>query len=524
MTVLHYLENTAHRLPDKPAVIDESSAYTFSELREKALSAASVIHDKLAGRRNEPVLVYMPKGKESVAAYLGIVYSGNTYVPTDMRVPFPHIQGLIDVLKPALYISDGECALVLRDNGVPDSSIIVFDGAYHGGSSDSGSSVVSGASNSETCSGASVFDVKKALGKAIDADPVNVLFTSGSTGVPKGVTITHRSIIDYVDWVADCFGVTELDVIGNQAHFYFDHSILDFFLCLKTGATLHLIPEQHYTFPLRLVKYIEENKVSFLLWVPSVLCYVADQGVMKEADLSCLRVVLFAGEVMPNKQLNHWRAHIPQTLFANLYGPTEITVDCTYFIVDRPFADDEPLPIGIPCANTDILLLNEENTLVTEPGEQGEICVRGSSLAVGYYNLPDMTEEKFCQNPLQSRYPEYIYRTGDVGHYNDRGEIMFDGRMDFQIKHMGYRIELGEIETAAQGCDGVLRAACIYDAPESKIILFFTGSAAPAEITAFLRKKLPRYMLPRIIKPVEEMPLTATAKIDRKQLRASLDT
>jgi len=496
MTVLHYLEKTAVEFHDKQSIIDENGSYTFTDLREMALSLASRIDEKLGGKRRQPILVYLPKGKECIAAFLAIAYSGNIYSPTDIKFPFPKVQTMIDVLRPALYISDGKNAQTLRDNGIPCENILLFE---------------------ETSP--AEFDAASSIAKMIDTDPVYVFFTSGSTGVPKGVTITHRNILDYIDWAADRFSISEAEIIGNHAQLYFDNSILDIYLCLKKGATLHVIPERHLMFPIRLLQYVQEHQINFIFWVPTALCQAADQRALEEVDLKCLRKVLFCGEVMPTKQLNYWRKHIPDALYANLYGPTEITDACTYFIVDRQFTDDEPLPIGFPCANTDILLLDETNSLVTTPGQQGELCVRGTSLSVGYWDAPEKTAERFCQNPINTRYHDLIYRTGDLAHYNDRGELMFDGRMDHQIKYMGYRIELGEIEAAAQGCEGVSRAACLFDEAGNKIMLFFTGENTPADITAYLREKLPRYMHPRAIIQLAEMPWTASGKIDRVYLR-----
>ena len=232
-----------------------------------------------------------------------------------------------------------------------------------------------------------------------------------------------------------------------------------------------------------------------------------------------LNKILFAGEVMPNKQLNVWRKYMPNALFSNLYGPTEITVDCLYYIVDRKFEDDEPLPIGKPCSNSDVMILNDNNEFVKD-NEIGEICVRGISLSMGYYNNPEKTREVFIQNPLNKSYPELIYRTGDLGYYNHYKEIMYVGRKDFQIKHNGYRIELGEIETAVSSIDEINNLCVLYNYSAKQIVLFYTGNKELdlKYIRTKLLSKIPKYALPTQIFYLEEMPLTANGKINRQRL------
>ena len=495
MLVLDYLEKTAKRFPDRQAVTDESGSCTFSDLRKCALNIAACIKENYGFSRS-PVLVYLPKSKESMQAFMGIVYSGNIYTPVDVNFPFSKVQGVINVLKPSAYISDGKNAAKLAENGVDPSLIIVLEDVP---SRD--------------------FDVSNAFKTAIDTDPVYVFFTSGSTGVPKGVTISHRSIMDYIDWAAKKFEVDEFHIIANQAPFYFDNSVLDVYLCLKTGAHMHIVPEKLFAFPARLLEFLDENKANFIFWVPSVICNIANKDVLAKIKLPHLKKVVFAGEVMPNKQLNYWRRHLPGCLYANLYGPTEITVDCLYHIVDREFADSEPLPVGAPCENSDVFLLDENDGLVAKANEQGEICVRGSSLSLGYWNSPEKTAEVFTQNPLNPHYPEKIYRTGDLAHYNGRGEIMFDGRKDFQIKHLGYRIELGEIEAAALLRGGVGAACADYDNGRQEIVLFYSGEAGENGLRLFLLKRLPKYMVPARYVKVAELPYSENGKIDRKALR-----
>ena len=362
------------------------------------------------------------------------------------------------------------------------------------------------------------------LNRIIDTDLAYVFFTSGSTGVPKGVAITQRSIIDYIDWAAEEFSIDENVKIANQAPFYFDNSILDIYLCMSCGATLYIPPEMYYAFQAKLLAYLEEKKITFIFWVPSALVGSANSGLLERFDLSAIKKVLFCGEVMPNRHLNIWRRVLPEAEFANLYGPTEITDVCSFFRVNREFADDDPLPIGKACRNTEIMLLDDENCLVTEPDKKGELCVRGTSLSVGYYANEEKTNAAFVQNPLNPYYEEKIYRTGDLAHYNEFGEIMFDGRKDFQIKHMGYRIELGEIETAILSIEEIDNACCLYDEERKRIVSVFQSKQGidGLAIRKRLMSILPKYMIPSEYFAVEKMPLNDNGKINRKQLKNDL--
>jgi amino acid adenylation domain-containing protein len=356
----------------------------------------------------------------------------------------------------------------------------------------------------------------------IDTDLLYVLFTSGSTGIPKGVSICHRSVIDYIDWVTGTFGITEEDSFGNQAPFYFDNSILDIYSCLKMGASLYIIPKKLFFQPVPLLEYIRDNRINTIFWVPSALIVISKLKAFRNVDLTdTLKRVLFCGEVMPNKQLNVWRKYLPNVVYANLYGPTEITDACTCYIVDREFADDEPLPIGIPMKNTDILVLNDEDKPVSG-GEVGELCVRGTSLAMGYYNNPEKTQAAFVQNPLNTAVPEIIYRTGDLVKYNEYGEIIYLSRKDFQIKHLGHRIELGEIETAVSSFEDVTLCCCLYDEKRQKIVLFVDVDINHETVRSRLESMLPEYMIPGKVVYMSDMPINANGKIDRVKLKGVL--
>lgn len=250
------------------------------------------------------------------------------------------------------------------------------------------------------------------------------------------------------------------------------------------------------------------------------MCIVTTLNGFEYKVPSKINKVIFSGEVMPIKHLNLWRKAYPDAMFVNVYGPTEITCNCTYYIVDREYELDETLPMGKAFPNERVFLLDDDDNIITEsqPGTTGEICVSGTAVTMGYYNNPEKTDAAFVQNPLNNKYNEIIYRTGDLGYYNNDGLMCFSSRKDFQIKHMGHRIELGEIDMAINAVDDVVRACCIFHQDANKILGFYEGAADKKTITHVLMQKLPKFMIPQEFIQVESMPITKNGKIDRKLL------
>ena len=491
-SVIEYLERTVCSYPDKIAVRDFGMSITFSELWSAARSISYAIVSE-GVQKNSPVGVYIPKGCKMVESFAGINMCGCFYVPLDTKSPESRVSSILTTLESNHVITDKEHVAQLA--AFFKGKVLVIEDILNNLTADDG---------------------KRNDLLLIDTDPVYSIFTSGSTGTPKGVVIAHRGVIDYIDWAVSTFKITSESVIGNQAPFYFDNSTLDIYLMYATGATLDIIPESCFAFPAKLIDYLNEHKITFVFWVPFVLVNVANMNILASKKPEYLKDVFFAGEVMPNRHLNYWRKHLPDCRYANLYGPTEITVDCTYYVVEREFTDDEPLPIGFPCRNSDVLILVDRKRLAKQ-GEQGELCVRGSSLALGYYNNPEKTVASFIQNPLQSHYPEKIYCTGDVVYENELGEIMYVGRLDAQIKHNGYRIELGEIETAILGTNMVDNCCVVYDFVNKKIVLYYQAAQDInlAEFRKSLSTKIPRYMLPTEYHREEMLVQNKSGKIDR---------
>ena len=265
-----------------------------------------------------------------------------------------------------------------------------------------------------------------------DIDPLYCNFTSGSTGVPKGVLVGHRSVIDFMEYFTDLFNITENDIIGNQAPFDFDVSVKDIYSTFKTGATMVVIPKKLFSIPMQLLDYLCERKVTTLIWAVSALCMITTLKGFTYKIPTDINKVLFSGEAMPIKHLNQWKKYLPNVDYVNLYGPTEITCNCTYYRIDRDFEKGDVLPIGQPFPNEKVFLLDDDDKEVTNPDEPGELCVSGTALALGYYNNAEQTAKAFVQNPLNKSYLETIYRTGDLAYYNADGELCFAGRKDFQ--------------------------------------------------------------------------------------------
>ncbi|WP_439822610.1 amino acid adenylation domain-containing protein [Phascolarctobacterium faecium] len=496
--VTDYLDYAAEHFPDKEAFIDENKTLTFSDLQIEAQRIATQLAKRKVFKKS--VAVFLNKSVKCISAFMGIAYSGSFYTPIDTSMPMSRVEKILETLQPEVIITDKKHKEDI-ELFFHDIEILVYE--------DLMTSNIDG------------LLLKQVTECIIDADVLYVLFTSGLTGVPKGVIISHKSVIDYTEWVTETFKIDDQHIFGNQAPFYFDNSVLDIYQTLKNGACMYIIPEQLFSFPIKLLEFLDNKKINTIFWVPSALCLVANLRALHKLHVKSLNKILFAGEVMPNKQLNMWRSEYPEALFANLYGPTEITDVCTYYIVNRDFKDSDALPIGHPCLNTSIMVLNDKNELVRNDAV-GELCVRGTSLSYGYYNNQAKTSEVFVQNPLNKNYREIIYRTGDLVRYNEYGELIYVSRKDFQIKHIGHRIELGEIETAISAIQGIETACCIYDENRSKIVMFYTGDVIEDMIIKTLNKTLPVYMLPNKKIKLDKMPLNLNGKIDRVKLKELL--
>jgi D-alanine--poly(phosphoribitol) ligase subunit 1 len=504
INVLEYFEKGAlTKYREKVAVKEANRQYTFEEIGRFAKNLAALML-KRKDMIRQPVPVFLPKSAENIVADIGILYSGNAYANLDIKSPPQRLQRMLDNLNPAIVITSRAQVAALHALGIPEEKLLLVEEARVPESIHDNAMLL------------------KRLDSIIDTDPYCVIHTSGSTGIPKGVGLNHRSTIDFADWAFDRLGLDGSEVMGSLAPIYFDAYTLEFCTMMAKGATWVVVPEQYAMFPVKLVEFVASLPINFIFWVPTIMVNIANLNLLAQVKLDRLQKVFFIGEVFPTKHLNYWRRHLPEAMFVNLYGPIEITVACTYYIVDRELADDEKLPIGFPMRNTDVLILNEQNQ-PAQVDEQGEICVRGSSLALGYYNNPERTAKGFVQNPLNPHYPELIYRTGDLGCWNCRGEIMFFGRKDFQVKHLGYRIELGEIEHAVLQVDGIRNCCVAYNQNKKEIVLFYEcdKELAPAFIRERLSVSLPKYMLPTVFNWMELMPRNPNGKIDRAKLVAS---
>ena len=501
-SVLDYLEESADRFPEKIVFADNKDKVTYHDFRNQAKAVATALKEQVGLGRNQPVVVLIERKIESLLGFFGVAYSGNFYAPVDCQMPAKRIELFLDIIKPkAVIVTEG-------------TKKAMEQVAYEG-------SIVELQELAQTAIDQELLD--KIASQRIDTDPLYAIFTSGSTGVPKGVLVCHRSVIDLIDNFKKEFGFDENIVLGNQAPFDFDVSVKDIYSTIKNGGTMYVVPKMMFSMVATLIDYLNQNKINTVIWATSALRIVENLNVFSQKVPQYLRTVMFSGEIMPNKVLNYWRRYLPEVQYVNLYGPTEITCNCTFYKVDRPFADEETLPIGISFKNTDILLLDGERKQEVAFGQAGEICVRGSSLALGYYNNEEKTREAFIQNPLNTMYPEIIYCTGDLGQYAEDGNLMFISRKDYQIKHMGHRIELGEVEVAINALPFVEAACCIYDEKEEKIVLFYQAAEqCDRELLKSLGKTLPKYMFPNRMEYYEKLPLNKNAKIDRTLLKERL--
>ncbi len=465
-SLVESLIRNKNKNPNKIIFADENTSITNQELYDKSMQIASY----LSNYYNQPIIIEMPKSVETVVLMMGVLLSGNFYTVLDVDMPEERKTTIINLLEPV-------CKITTKNN--KKSDYVFFE------------------------------DIIETKTKKINinynmSNPMYVLFTSGSTGIPKGVVVNHNSVMHYLNWFTNEFNINETTVFGNQTPLYFSMSISDVLGTIYAGSTLYFIPHSYFSFPLYLMKYMEENKINTIYWVPSALNMISTFDAFKSFELPELKKVLFAGEVMPPKVINYFvRNH--KAYYANLFGPTETTDICTYYEIKE---ETDNVPIGKACNGLTAIILKDG-----KESQTGELYIKGPFLASGYYNNPQKTSEVFIQNPLNKAFPEIIYKTGDIVNVREDGNLLYVGRADFQIKHMGYRIELGEIENKVYEIDEVNTCVVVYK--NDKIILYYVGNIEEETLLERLKAKVPNYMIPNKIHKESKMNYNLNGKIDR---------
>ena len=500
INLIEFFVETVNKFADRTAIIDGERRISFGELDFKARLLAKVIQDTCQCK-DRPVAMFLPKCAEALQADLAITSSGNAYMNLDVKNPAERLGNIFALIKPAAVVTNSRFMGIIVPIAAANGTMVI---------------------NIDEIATDIVVPTQEELldhiSNLIDTDPYCIINTSGSTGTPKGVVLNHKSFIDFMAQTFDEYKFTENDVIGSLSPVVFDIWSYEMCLLMGKGACVVVIPDTYSAFPVKILQLMQQHSVSYIFWVPTIMVNIANMGLLQQVPMPSLRLCWFAGEVFPTKQFNIWRHNLPQTTFANFYGPIEITLDCVYYTIEREIADDEPIPIGKPFRNTDVLILDENNQKIAEPYKEGELCIRGTSLAMGYYNNPEKTAAAFVQNPLNPSYPEIIYRTGDLVFINDLGEIVFKGRKDSLIKHMGYRIELGEIEHVIINTLKLVRNGCVvYNHQRKEITLFYEAEneLAPAEFRKAIGNTLPKYMFPVVYHHLSELKRNTNGKIDR---------
>ena len=436
-SLVESLIRNKNKNPNKIIFADENKSITNQELYDKSMQIASY----LSNYYNQPIIIEMPKSVETVVLMMGVLLSGNFYTVLDVDMPEERKTTIINLLEPV-------CKITTKNN--KKSDYVFFE------------------------------DIIETKTKKINinynmSNPMYVLFTSGSTGIPKGVVVNHNSVMHYLNWFTNEFNINETTVFGNQTPLYFSMSISDVLGTIYAGSTLYFIPHSFFSFPLYLMKYMEENKINTIYWVPSAL-----------------------------NMINYFvRNH--KAYYANLFGPTETTDICTYYEIKE---ETDNVPIGKACNGLTAIILKDG-----KESQTGELYIKGPFLASGYYNNPQKTSEVFIQNPLNKAFPEIIYKTGDIVNVREDGNLLYVGRADFQIKHMGYRIELGEIENKVYEIDEVNTCVVVYK--NDKIILYYVGNIEEETLLERLKAKVPNYMIPNKIHKESKMNYNLNGKIDR---------
>lgn len=498
-SVLDWLEETVSVYPEKIAFESLEKGVTFRELELQAKRIGSKICE--LNVNNTPIAVMLDKEVTTISTFLGVVYSGRAYAPIDISLPESRIEKILSCLNASVIITETKYldkVKVLCDRIGLHVTILVLADMLNGEIHEKDLSVI--------------------RQNMIETDPLYIIFTSGSSGIPKGVITSHHSLMCYIEAYVGVMGIDESDKLGNQSPLDYIAAIRDIYIPLLKGSSTYLIPKNYFMQMDELANLIEEKKITALGWSTSALSVLTSLGMTNEKRMQTVKKICFSGSIMHGGVLRQWQTMLPETLFVNQYGPTEATASCTYYVIDHVVEENEVIPIGKPYKNYKIILLKEDKT-EAGIGEEGEICVGGPILALGYYNNLEKTYQDFIQNPLNSAYEEIIYKTGDIGEIKSDGLLYFHGRKDRQIKHMGHRVELDEIELAANSISGIKESCTLYNSEEGSIWLFYSGETSLKDLVKELRAQLPGFMVPRKVKQLTELPKLPNGKTDMQTLK-----
>lgn len=516
--IIEYLEQSALNYPDKIAYVDEYTKISFEQMRKKARALAYHFISKGIVKKNLGLLI--DRSLDAIICFYACMYSNNCYVPMDLELGKARVKTIIE---------ESELEhLLIQTRTMKEADLKEFEESYAGTlhimklqeifeakEFDDDEEI----SKRNQMSSKAEDEIERVLREQISTDPVYIVYTSGSSGKPKGVVANHTNVIDYIDVLGEALGFSDSNVFANQSPLYIDACIKDVFSSLKYGATNYIVPKSLFMFPVKLVEYLNEHKINTLCWVVSALSIVSTMKTFDKVKPQYVKTVAFGGERFDKAQLNTWMQALPNTKFFNLYGPTEATGMSMYYEVERPFDMEKPLYVGRAFQNTEVFLAveDEKGVRLANTGEEGDIYIRGLCVTLGYFNDQKRSAESFVQNPLHNRYYEPVYKTGDIGYYDEYKRLVFKGRADNQIKHMGYRIELSEIEFEVSKHEKIHKAICLYH--NEKIALYYMGELSEADLKKFLSESLPRYMVPNRLIKLESIPLTNSGKVDKESLK-----
>lgn len=497
--VQQWVDASARRFPDKVAVACRDQSISYGALDRATNAFARHLAARGLGRGSF-VPIFVPKGINAIKAILSVLKADCAYVPIDVTTPARRLADVLAATGARVVLTDRGSEAKLREL-LPDAS---------------GLTIV----DLDETPAASDAPIEY---RNLSIDVAYTLFTSGSTGTPKGVLISHDMILDYIEWCVETYDLSDRDVVANHAPLYFDNSTFDLYTAFKTGASLHLVHDELNVVMTKLVPWLQQREITTFFCVPSVMTILEKSGRLVPGAFPKLRHVIAAGEVLHPDVVRRWMELYPHVRFSNMYGPTEITVDCTFHsIAEVPGPDATAIPIGKPRRNMEVFVRCEDGSLADAPGSEGEIVVRGRSVSYGYLNDPERTRAVFFQNPRHDLFPDRLYATGDLARIAPDGSFLFLGRRDQQIKYMGNRIELGEIEAMLLKASGVVDGVVLFHdaaAAADKCIgalVELQPGATKAAVLAELQERLPGYMVPRKIGVAAALPRTPNGKADRR--------